>query len=198
MRKLLAGKTPKVILLVVSLLLVMVLSIGGTLAWLTAETVPVVNTFTAGEVTTTVVEKLDNGVKNNVQIKNDEKSVDAYIRAMVVVTWQNKDGNVYGTAPVENKDYTITWSGTNGDNPTWFKGSDGYYYHKAAVKPRNSTSVLFTGCEPVADRAPEGYHLCVEVISSAIQALPTNAVTDAWKAVTVDESGNLTNAPVSE
>lgn len=198
MRKLLAGKTPKVILLVVSLLLVMVLSIGGTLAWLTAETDPVVNIFTAGEVTTTVVEKLENGVKNNVQIKNYEKSVDAYIRAMVVVTWQNDDGNVYGTAPVENTDYTITWSETNGDNSTWFKGSDGYYYHKAAVKPGNSTSVLFTNCEPFEDKAPEGYHLCVEVISSAIQAEPSTAVTEVWKVVTVDESGNLTNAPASE
>lgn len=197
MRKLLAGKTPKVILLVVSLLLVMVLSIGGTLAWLTAETVPVVNTFTAGEVTTTVVEKLEGDVKNNVQIKNDEKSVDAYIRAMVVVTWQKGDGDVYGTAPVENKDYTITWSGT-AENGGWFNGTDGYYYHKAAVEPGNSTSVLFTECKPVADKAPEGYHLCVEVISSAIQAEPSTAVTGAWTVVTVDESGNLTNASASE
>lgn len=195
MRKLLAGKTPKVILLVVSLLLVMVLSIGGTLAWLTAETVPVENTFTAGEVTTTVVEELEDGVKNNVQIKNDEESVDAYIRAMVVVTWQNDDGNVYGTAPVVGTDYTITWSGI--DDNSWFKIGD-YYYHKAAVEPGNSTSVLFTNCEPFEDKAPEGYHLCVEVISSAIQAEPSTAVTEAWKVVTVNESGNLTNAPASE
>lgn len=196
MRKLLAGKTPKVILLVVSLLLVMVLSIGGTLAWLTAETVPVVNTFTAGEVTTTVVEELDDGVKNNVKIQNNVNSVDAYIRAMVVVTWQNDVGNVYGTAPVENKDYTITWSEI-GDS-SWFKIGD-YCYHKAAVAPGKPTSVLFTDCKVNEGvTPPEGYHLCVEVISSAIQAEPSTAVTEAWKVVTVDESGNLTNAPASE
>lgn len=193
MRKLLAGKTPKVILLVVSLLLVMVLSIGGTLAWLTADTAPVVNTFTAGEVTTTVVEELKDGVKNDVRIKNDEKSVDAYIRAMVVVTWQNDDGNVYGTAPVENMDYTITWSGIEYNN--WFKIGD-YYYHKAAVKPGNSTSVLFTKCKPVEGKAPEGYHLCVEVISSAIQAEPDTAVENAWGITVVD--GKLADATASE
>lgn len=190
MRKLLAGKTPKVILLVVSLLLVMVLSIGGTLAWLTAETAQVVNTFTAGEVTTTVVEKLEDGVKNNVQIKNDVNSVDAYIRAMVVVTWQNKDGNVYGTAPVVGTDYIITWSGI--DDNSWFKIGD-YYYHKAAVEPGNSTSVLFTNCKVnEVVTPPEGYHLCVEVISSAIQAEPDTAVQEAWKVVTVDANGKLT------
>lgn len=196
MRKLLTGKTPKVILLVVSLLLVMVLSIGGTLAWLTAETASVVNTFTPGEVTTTVVEKLEDGVKNDVQIQNTG-NVDAYIRAMVVVTWQDDNGNVYGTAPAENTDYNITWSGTNGQNPAWFQGTDGYYYHKAAVGPKNFTSVLFTSCQPGEGKAPEGYHLCVEVISSAIQALPTNAVTDAWKVVTVDTDGNLTRVAES-
>lgn len=190
MRKLLAGKTPKVILLVVSLLLVMVLSIGGTLAWLTAETKPVVNTFTPGEVTTTVVEDLNSGVKNNVQIKNDVNSVDAYIRAMVVVTWQDNDGNVYGTAPKEGMDYTITWSGT-AENGGWFNGTDGYYYHKTPVKPEGSTSILFTNCK-VNDGVtpPEGYHLCVEVISSAIQAEPDTAVKEAWGITVVD--GKLT------
>lgn len=197
MRKLLAGKTPKVILLVVSLLLVMVLSIGGTLAWLTAETKPVVNTFTPGEVTTTVVEKLEGDVKNDVQIRNDEKSVDAYIRAMVVVTWQNEDGNVYGTAPVENKDYSITWSGTTTEGG-WFKGFDGYYYHKAAVKPGGFTSVLFTECKPVEGKAPEGYHLCVEVISSAIQALPTDAVKEAWKVDVGDDDKLVESSSPSE
>lgn len=196
MRKLLAGKTPKVILLVVSLLLVMVLSIGGTLAWLTDKTESVVNTFTPGEVTTTVDEDLKGDVKNDVKIQNNVNSVDAYIRAMVVVTWQDDAGNVYGEAPVESKDYSITWSGTNGDGG-WFKGDDGYYYHEAKVAPDSTTSVLFTNCKvETGANIPDGYHLCVEVISSAIQAEPDTAVKDAWGITVVD--GKLTNAPASE
>lgn len=189
MRKLLAGKTPKAILLVVSLLLVMALSIGGSLAWLTTSTAPVVNTFTPGDVTTTVVEKIDNGVKNNVQIKNTG-DVDAYVRAQVIVTWQDNSGNVNAIAPKEGTDYTITWSGTTGENPTWFQCTDGYYYCKAPVVAGDTTAVLFTDCKPVAGKAPEGYNLCVEILSSAIQAVPATTVESVWP-VTVGKNGTL-------
>lgn len=189
MRKLLAGKTPKAILLVVSLLLVMALSIGGSLAWLTTSTAPVVNTFTPGDVTTTVVEEIDNGVKNNVQIQNTG-SVEAYVRAQVIVTWQNDSGNVNAIAPKEGTDYTIIWSGTTGENPTWFQGADGYYYCKAPVVAGGTTAVLFTDCKPVDGEAPQGYNLCVEILSSAIQAVPATTVESVWP-VTVGDDGTL-------
>lgn len=189
MRKLLAGKTPKAILLVVSLLLVMALSIGGSLAWLTTSTAPVVNTFTPGDVTTTVVEEIDNGVKNNVQIQNTG-SVEAYVRAQVIVTWQNDSGNVNAIAPKEGTDYTIIWSGTTGENPTWFQGADGYYYCKAPVVAGGTTAVLFTDCKPVDGKAPQGYNLCVEILSSAIQAVPATTVESVWL-VTVGDDGTL-------
>lgn len=189
MRKLLAGKTPKAILLVVSLLLVMALSIGGSLAWLTTSTAPVVNTFTPGDVTTTVVEEIDNGVKNNVQIQNTG-SVEAYVRAQVIVTWQNDSGNVNAIAPKKGTDYTIIWSGTTGENPTWFQGADGYYYCKAPVVAGGTTAVLFTDCKPVEGKAPQGYNLCVEILSSAIQAVPATTVESVWP-VTVGDDGTL-------
>lgn len=197
MRKLLAGKTPKAILLVVSLLLVMALSIGGSLAWLTTSTTPVVNTFTPGVVTTTVVEEIDNGVKNNVQIQNTG-SVEAYVRAQVIVTWQDNSGNVNATAPKEGTDYTITWSEISGDEPTWFQGTDGYYYCKAPVAAEDTTAVLFTDCKPVDGKAPAGYNLCVEILSSAIQAVPAPTVEEVWPVTVGDDKSLSKKVVVSE
>lgn len=194
MRKLLAGKTPKAILLVVSLLLVMALSIGGSLAWLTTSTTPVVNTFTPGDVTTTVVEKIDNGVKSEVKIQNTG-TVNAYVRVQVIVTWQDDSGNVNATAPKEGTDYTLTWSGTTGENPAWFQGTDGYYYCKAPVAAGNTTAVLFTDCKPIDGKAPAGYNLCVEILSSAIQAVPTSTVESVWP-VTVGADKSLSEKVV--
>lgn len=53
----------KKLTLVVSLLLVMALSIGGTLAFLTAQTDAVTNTFTVGNITITLAETKGNSFK---------------------------------------------------------------------------------------------------------------------------------------
>lgn len=53
----------KKLTLVVSLLLVMALSIGGTLAYLTAQTEAVTNTFTVGNITITLAETKGNSFK---------------------------------------------------------------------------------------------------------------------------------------
>lgn len=186
----------KLIAMIVSLVLVMALAINGTFAWLNAKTDPVTNTFKAGQITTTVDETIDqSGVKKDVKIKNDTtdgNGVDAYIRAQVIVTWQNENGDVYATAPVEKTDYKIIWSGT-AENGGWFE-ADGVYYHKAPVAPGNSTSVLFTDCK-LKDGVtpPAGYYLCVEIISSAIQTVPTTVVETEWPAVKVDDGKLVSN-----
>ena len=53
------------------------------------------------------------------------------------------------------------------------------------------TSVLFTDCK-LTDTAvvPEGYNLSVEIIASAIQAEPDEAVETAWPAVVADDTTN--------
>lgn len=160
-----------------SVLVLIIGLVGTTLAWISTSTAPVENTFTPSNVTTTITEDFDKEVKNNVQVKNTG-DIDAYIRAMVVVTWQKDDSNpseVYATAPVEGTDYTVSYPG-NG----WVKHTDGYYYYTSAVKPTESTGILLTDCKPVEGKAPEGYHLVVEILSDAIQAEPEDAVKSAW------------------
>lgn len=177
--------------LLASLLLVVGVTVGGTLAYIVADSDPVENTFTPSKVTTYVEEDIDTNVKKNVRIQNSGDTT-AYIRAAVVVTWQDKDGNVLGEKPVEGEDYNITWT-KNG----WAEGDDGFYYYLSSVAAGGETRVLFTDCTPVEGRAPEGYSLAVEIIGSGIQSVPDTVVGEAWSndKVTVDaNNGTLTVA----
>lgn len=178
------GGAKRSLVLVVSVLALVLAVAGGTLAWLTANTTPVTNTFTPAQVTCTVEETFQNNVKSAVSIKNTS-NIDAYIRAYVVVTWKNAQGNVYGK-PVKDTDYTIEYATDTG----WEKGSDGYYYFTKPVGVDKTTSELIKTCAPVADKAPAGYDLSVEIIAEAIQSLPATTVTSVWP-VTVDANGAL-------
>lgn len=172
----------------VTLLLTVMLTlslIGGTLAYLVASAEPITNTFTPITVTTDIDEGFDKEVKSNVKVKNTGDT-EAYIRAAVVVTWQNENGEVYLNAPVEGTDYTVDWTMDG-----WMKIGN-YYYHKAPVEANDSTGILFTGCKLKDDvTPPDGYYLNVEILASAIQSQPTSTVENAWKVVKVDENRNL-------
>lgn len=179
--------------ILVSLLLITCVTVGGTLAYIVADSKPVENTFTPSVVTTEVMEDVTTvpGTKSDVKIKNTGDTT-AYIRAAVVVTWQDEAGNVYGQKPVEGEDYNINWT-KNG----WAEGDDGFYYYLSSVAAGGETKVLFTDCTPVEGRAPEGYSLAVEILGSGIQSVPDTAVEEAWfnAKVTVDaNNGTLTVA----
>lgn len=164
----------KQFVLLASVIVLLAGAIGGSLAYLFTNSDAVVNTFTPGEVNITVVEKFDGSAKSEVQIQNTG-NVDAKIRTMIVVTWQDGEGNVYHAAPVAGTDYTII--GLPGDGWTL---SNGWYVYNKAVPPvddletkdvyENRTGYLFTSCAPVAGKTPDGYHLVVDVIAEAIQA----------------------------
>lgn len=168
------GGAKRSLVLVVSVLALVLAVAGGTLAWLTANSGPVTNTFTPAQVSCEVDETFQNNVKSAVSIKNTS-NIDAYIRAYVVVTWKDAQGNVYGK-PVKDTDYTIEYATGTG----WEKGSDGYYYFTKPVGVDKTTSELIKTCAPVADKAPAGYDLSVEIIAEAIQSQPETAVGEAW------------------
>jgi len=169
-------------ILVVSFILLVALAVGGTIAFLADDTDPVVNQFTPSKITTEVEEKLNGDTKSDVEIKNTGDTT-AWIRAAVVITWQDEDGNVYGKAPVENEDYTITWNLNDGG---WVEGDDSFYYWTKPVKSEKEapndclTGVLITECKPVSGKAPDGYSLTVEIIGSGIQSVPAKVFNDNW------------------
>ena len=183
-----AGGMKRSLVLVVSVLALVLAVAGGTLAWLTANSGPVTNTFTPAKVTCEVDEKFENNVKSAVSIRNTS-NIDAYIRAYVVVTWKNADGEVYGKQPVKGTDHTMT-----GPETGWVEGTDGYYYYTSPVGVDKTTGVLITECKPITGQAPADYDLSVEIIAEAIQSLPTTTVVDVWKPVVtgVGTDGTLT------
>ena len=182
-RKKLNKKTS--VALVAYLAIMMSLVIGTTLAFLIADTDPLSNTFTPSEVTSEVVETLDGTTKKEVKIKNTG-DISAYIRAKVIVTWQDANGNVYGEVPVNEIDYTITFNETGSGNGQWIKASDGFYYWTKPVKSDDDapddcyTGVLVDFCQQLKAAPETGYYLNVEIIGSAIQSVPTHVVTSAW------------------
>lgn len=196
------GKKRRIPLVSWVMILAAVLSllVGGVVAYLSTSTGAVINKFTADDPAEPVIkETFDDTTKKNVYVNvgnNGDPGYAVYVRAAVVVTWKaKKDGNVLGTIPAAGTDYTINYNTTD-----WFQGTDGFWYHKAAVASAENTTVLINSCTAVEEKTPEGYGLNVEIIAQTIQAIGTTdagetpAVTDAW-GVYVDENKKLTLTP---
>lgn len=163
----------RAVLLLVSLVLVLSVAIGGTLGYLTGQ-VSVTNTMQVGDFTTEIEEDLDKDVKRDVKVKNTG-DYDAYVRAVVVVTWQNTEGHVYPEAPVAGRDYEINYNSNN-----WTQ-SGNFWYYNGVVGAGQSTANLINLCQPKENvKIPEGYDLNVEILASSIQAEPADAVQNAW------------------
>ncbi len=171
-----------VIIIAICLCLV---AVGGVIAYLIDISSPSVNTFTPINVKVEINEDFDEEEKKDVTVKNIGNT-DAYIRATVVVNWQNDKGQVLAKNCVAGTDYTITYAeGTN-----WAKSSsDGYWYFKNPVSKDNSTDILIKSCAPVAAKVPEGYHLSVEVLAESLQT-SVDAVNNAWN-ISIASDGTL-------
>ena len=172
--KLLQSKQSLAIKLVICLILLLMISVGGTIAFVVTHTSEIRNTFTESVVKCEVDETFENNVKSNVSIKNTGDTT-AYIRAFVNVTWMNESGQVASVSP-KSTDYMIEYS-TSG----WLKGSDGYYYYSLPVQPNDKTAVLINSCRLLETAsAPDGYYLSVEIVCSAIQSTPVSVVSNIW------------------
>ncbi len=189
----------KAVVLVASAVLLVVVAVGGTFAWLTSKPDMLNNSFTVGTVSVEVDEELDGNTKKNVTIKNTGSS-DAYICATVVFNWVNANGDMlYGEPPYENIDYTVSYNTTD-----WIQGSDGYWYYKYKVASNDSTKNLINTLTPTSDKGPHGdyntdssewasalqFYLGVNIVGAGIQANPSTTVESEW-GVTVNSDGTL-------
>lgn len=170
-----AGKAAKSSALIIALALILVLAVGGTVAYIFTQTDPVINTFTPTEAKITVDEDTNSNQKTSITVKNISTGVPVYIRVALVANMIDEAGNVTGAADVPT--FTL------GEN--WIKGSDGYYYYKTPVQVGQSTGNLLAAPMKLAN------NMQVVVLADAIQAEPTTAVTQAW-GVTV-ENGEITD-----
>lgn len=162
-----AGGSKKPLTLFVALVLLLTLTVGGSLAWLVSND-DVTNTMEPGNVPIKIDEEISGTTKTKITIQNTG-NIDAYIRVAVVANKVDKDGNItIGTAPTLN---------LNTDK--WQQLSDGYYYYKGVVAPGASTdslgSISFVDAE-------------VNILAESIQVLggksgDGNASLDAWGVV---------------
>lgn len=180
-----SGLMKKSLVLAVAVLLLVSATIAGALAFLTDSTTGLKNIFTPSQVKTQVEETFQNGVKTNVTVKNTGDT-SGWIRAAVVITWQDAQGNVYSQTPVKDTDYTITYT------KNWLTGKDGFYYYPSPVDAGDSTGVLISQCKLMEKaNVPQGYSLCVEIICSGLQSKPASVFNTNWASsgLKVNEQG---------
>lgn len=173
---------------VLAALLVLVLGIvGTTLAWLTDKTKDLTNTFEYAKVSCEVLETVNEAQtqKSDVRIQNTGNT-DAYIRATYVVTIRDKEGNIlYDAYETEKfKNYMADLERRINDDGSWQEGKDGYWYYRLPVASNEKTEELFremirSAYIEINGTVADTY---IEILASAVQAMPTNAVTEAWGA----------------
>ena len=178
-------RSKKSVMLILALALVVSMTIGGTIAYLTTQTDGVTNTFNPSKVTCEVTENFNGstGEKSNVNVKNTG-TIDAFIRVKLVTYRTNDAGqHIGGTASLP--DFT--------PGAGWVKYGDYYYYTKPVAptaKPEANLidSMTLTGSYEDAD----GGKQAIDVMAEAIQSVPEAAVKAAWGAgFSIDENGNL-------
>ena len=169
---------------VLAALLVLVLGIvGTTLAWLTDKTTDLTNTFEYAKVSCEVLETVTQTTKSDVRIKNTGNT-EAYIRATYVVTYRDNTGSIlYET--LSNGRWKVDLSDII-NKESWVKGEDGYWYCKTPVAPGAETPKLFNapingnGTFLNDGRSKEQAITYVEILATAIQSQPVNAMGEAW------------------
>lgn len=181
-----SGKTARkgrLTAMIVSVVLILALAIGGTIAWMSTKTDSVVNTFNPSRVTCEVEEKFNGEVKTDVNVRNTG-DIPAFIRVKLVCYRTNEAGrHIGGVAKAPSFDF----------GAGWVRYGDYYYYTKPVAPgatPADSLAEVIKLTENYTD--VDGGHQSIDVIAEAIQAGPEAAVKAAWGAgFSIDTNGNL-------
>ena len=176
-------RSKKTGMLFLSLLLVIGMVVGGTVAWLSTKSAPITNTFLPSKVACEVTESFNGTVKSNVNVKNTGDT-QAFIRVKLVSYRTNDAGqHIGGTASLPTFTLGANWV-----------SYDGYYYYTLPVAPGErpetnlTDSMTLTGSYPDTD----GGKQAVDVMAEAIQSTPAKAVTEAWgEGFSIDADGSL-------
>lgn len=154
-----------------SFLVVAVMCIGGTMAFLHDSDSPLVNTFKLAQVDTDIEEGGETGEhtaeSKDPVVKNSNESP-VYVRARV------------NLSDIEESDVTVVFNTT-----AWENGNDGFWYYKQILKGGEKTEPLFTDLE-ISDTVPKDATFDVLVYQESILApaenIPVNIVEGAKEA----------------
>lgn len=179
-------------ILIISLALLLMAVIGGTVAYLLDSTDQITNTFTPAEVKITINENKDGNTKKNITFTNptETNAVPVYVRATLVVYWKDAEGKI-----VPQPDGGNVQAGAVNADDGWFE-IDGIYYYHDKVSPGNSTppmlkdEIIVPGSDPEAKAevvvtTVAGYTCYVDIRAEAIQAEPETVVKQAWSDIQV-------------
>lgn len=160
-------------MMVLSIVLLLGVAIGGTIAWLSTKTTPVTNTFTPAKVTCKVEENFDEntGVKTKVNVTNTG-NIAVYIRVKLVTYRTNDAGqHIGGTAELPKF--------TPGEN--WVEYGK-YYYYTLPVEPKAQpqTNLADSMTLEKSYEDADGGKQALDVMAEAIQSAPEKAVGEAW------------------
>lgn len=178
----------KLLTLLLTMLILAMFTVGGTMAYIVTHTDSIVNIFNPSKVTTDVDEDFDGTVKKNITVTNTG-DINAYVRVKLVTYRVDDAGNhIGGTATIPS--FTL---GTG-----WVKYGDCYYYTQP-VAPNGTTPSLVdaNGITLKAYNDADGGKQVIEVMAEGIQAGQNapddcgDAVRDAW-GVNVNQNGTVT------
>ena len=180
-----APRNSRLTTMLVATALLLVLAIGGTVAWLSTKDAPIQNKFLPTKVTCEVTEKFDGstGVKSNVNVKNTS-DIAAFIRVKLVAYRTNEQGqHIGGTASIPNFDL----------GAGWVKSGEYYYYTKPVAPGKTPEANLADSMTLVNSYLDtDGGKQAIDVMAEAIQSVPEAAVKAAWGAgFSIGADGNL-------
>lgn len=160
-------------MMVLSVVLLLALAVGGTLAWLSTKTTSVTNTFTPAEVNCKVEEDFDEntGVKTKVNVTNTG-NIAVYIRVKLVTYRTNDDGqHIGGTADLPKFALGENWVEKNS-----------YYYYTLPVAPGEKPEANLADSMTLEKsyKDADGGKQALDVMAEAIQSAPEKAVGEAW------------------
>lgn len=179
-----APKARKTATLLVAIVLLLGVAVGTTVAYLIDKTNEIKNEFEYAKTDVTVTEDFNGTTKSNVQVKN-ESNIPVYIRATYVANWVDAAGNIVTSVPTG---YSITK--TENPDGMWVKGTDGYFYYPTPVQPNGLTAGSLLTCGVTYPAENPEYTLSVEILATAIQSEPKDAVEAVWP-VKVEENKTL-------
>ena len=176
-------RSKKTGMLFLSLLLVIGMVVGGTVAWLSTKSAPITNTFLPSHVSCSVTEEFNGTTKSNVNVINTG-DIDAYIRVKLVSYRTNDAGqHIGGTAELPAFDLGEGWV-----------EHGGYYYYRLPVAPGGSPETNLTESMTLTDSYTDadGGKQAIDVMAEAIQSVPEDAVQAAWgEDFSIDADGSL-------
>lgn len=164
-------RSKKTGMLFLSLLLVIGMVVGGTVAWLSTKSASITNTFLLSHVSCSVTEEFNGTTKSNVNVINTG-DIDAYIRVKLVTYRVNdEEQHIGGTAEI----HPFT------PGAGWVENGDYYYYTKPVAPDKQPVDALISSIDLIGSYTDaDGGKQAIDVMAEAIQSVPENAVKAAW------------------